>query len=318
MGTSTQEMIPRDSTKICEEKNNCQLLEILTLSLTRAQATRRRARTPAKPIMAMDSAATQVGVDGTGPGVGTFPVGKGVDTVVVGGRVGERVLDPVPLAISGQAGTKEAPPCPCKYASHLHPMLKYLVSENVPINSIHKKWLANVDVMIRPSVTPAGMMMAVGVTVGNVMYGYSTVGVMETFVDVVLWGMKSSTVVACVEDVTCGNVYGSKVVWGVFMRISGFWKCDVMVIGVEGTGILYKRFGSNVLRMGFAVVVVDDVVCSIRVKCPGNMLCEMLGLCKNGTNVMGVDGTGMWNKRSGSNVWCGYVDVAVECVMVGL
>jgi hypothetical protein len=89
--------------------------------------------------MAMDSAATQVGVDGPGPGVGTFPVDKGVDTVVVGGRVGVRVLDPVPLAISGQAGTKEAPPCPYKYASHLHPMLKYLVSENVPINSIHKK-----------------------------------------------------------------------------------------------------------------------------------------------------------------------------------
>jgi hypothetical protein len=67
----------------------------------------------------------------------------------------------------------------------------------------------------------------------------------------------------------------------------------MMVIGVEGTGSLNKRFGSNVLRMGFAVVVVDDVVCSARVKCPGNMLCVMLGLCKNGTNVMGVDGTGM-------------------------
>jgi hypothetical protein len=66
--------------------------------------------------------------------------------------------------------------------------------------------------MIRPSVTPAGMMMAVGVTVGNVMCGYSIVGVMEMFVDVVLWGMKWSTVVACVEDVTCVNVYGSKVV----------------------------------------------------------------------------------------------------------
>jgi hypothetical protein len=104
-----------------------------------AQTARRRARTAAKPIMTMDRATTQVGVDGPGPGVVTFPVGKGVEVVVEGGRVGEWVLDPVPLAISGQAGTTEAPPCPYKYASHLHPMLKYLVSKNVPINSIHKK-----------------------------------------------------------------------------------------------------------------------------------------------------------------------------------
>jgi hypothetical protein len=75
-----------------------------------------------------------------------------------------------------------------------------------------------------------------------------------------------------------------------------------MDIGVKGTGILNKRFGSNVLRIGFSVVDVDDVVCSAMVKFAGNMWCVMTSFRRKGINVIGVDGTGMWNRRSGSNV----------------
>jgi hypothetical protein len=101
-----------------------------------------------------------------------------------------------------------------------------------------------------------------------------------------LWGMKSPTVVAWVEDVTGVNVYGSRVEGGVFVWISGLRKFGVMDIGVEGTGIWNKRFGSNVLRIGFSVVDVDDVVCSAMVKVAGNMLCVMTGLRRKGIKIM--------------------------------
>jgi hypothetical protein len=93
--------------------------------------------------------------------------------------------------------------------------------------------------------------------------------------------------------VTDVNVYGGRVVGGVFNRIPGLRMFGMIDIGVDGNGIRNRRFGSNMLRDGFSVVVVDDVVCSTMVKFAGNMLCVMSGLSMKGINDIGVDGTGM-------------------------
>jgi hypothetical protein len=96
--------------------------KILTPSFKAAQAKRSKASMAPTPIMSDETTRIQVGmpVVDFGLGVVGFPEDKGVwgKDVVTGGRVGDWVPNPVPLAISGHKGTTEAPPFPYKYASH--------------------------------------------------------------------------------------------------------------------------------------------------------------------------------------------------------
>lgn len=117
--------------------------KILTPSFHAAHATSKMVSIDPTPIIKEARTVTQRGVPPVESGLGVVGIpgdrGARVDERVTGGRVGDWVPKAVPLVISGHKGTTEAPPVPYKYASQLHPMLKYLHFKNVPIRIIHKE-----------------------------------------------------------------------------------------------------------------------------------------------------------------------------------